>query len=81
MALYFGAECKIPTWLTSTPSTVAPTTSTSATLYTTTSTIRTTTTTTLTTTTTRNPFDTRCNIDGFPKTAEEAQQQLDALTE
>ena len=85
MALYFGAECKLPTLLSfepaisTTASTVVPTT-----MYSTTSTARPTTTTSVTTTTietsTKDPLS-KCQIDGLPSNKEDGKKELEELIE
>ena len=79
LALYFGAECNIPTWLTSTTSTTTVTTTTLTTIYTSTATMKPTTTTTTATTTTRNP-NIKCGF-GIPSNFAESEELLKRLTE
>ena len=79
LALYFGAECNIPTWLTSTPSTATVSTATLPTIYTSTATPVPTTTTTTTTTTTKNP-NLKCGF-GIPGNITESENLLKTLLE
>ena len=84
MALYFGAECKLPTLLSFEPahSTTATTAVVSTTRYSTTSTARPTTTTTTTAvtvaTSTEDPLN-KCQIEGLPSSKEDAMKELEEL--
>ena len=83
MAVYFGAECKLPTLLNFEPMDSAiETTTMVSTMYSTTSTAKPTTTTTLSTSTistfTEDPLAS-CQIEGLPTSKEEGKRELKEL--